>query len=241
MKRTQARLSGISIVVLFVSIYLEQNGFMPSVAWLFITLALLTLYAVCVDRFWSKIWKDDICDQKSFRKLVEMIIRHRKDEKTIKAIYSRISGDDMYYLLKSNYKWTIETLIKKGSGDFYLRKTIQDFCELTREHAVDEFKSSIRNHDTDGKKFDPGAISIAITKCLRNVGGYPTWTDLIDPLWEIFEKLSRDEAESLMLKIEKADTNEEDEISRYQSVTKARNMISQTLRMKILQRDSVAV
>lgn len=241
MERIQNWLSGISIVVLFASTYLEQNGFIPSVAWPFIALALLALYAVCVDRFWSKIWKDDINDEKSFRKLVEMILRHRKDEKTIRAIYSRILGDDMNVLLRFNYKWATETLIKKGGGDFHLRKVIQDFCELTREHAVDEFKSSIRNHDTDGKKFDPGAISIAITKCLRSVGGYPTWTDLIDPLWEVFEKLSRDEAESLMLKIEEEDANTGDEISHYQKVTKARSRIFQTLRVKILQRDSVAV
>lgn len=241
MERMQAWLSGICIVVLFASTYLEQNGFMPSMAWPFIALALLALYAVCVDRFWSKIWKDDKYDEKGFRKLVEMILRHRKDEKTIRAIYSRILGDDMNVLLRSNYKWATETLIKKSGGDFRLFSVIRDFCELTREHAVDEFKSSIRNHDTDGKKFNPEAISIAITECLRSVGGYPTWTDLIDPLWEVFEKLSRDEAESLMLKIEEEDANTEDEISRYQKVTRARSRIFQTLRVKILQRDSVAV
>lgn len=237
--------SGISIAIICATVYLYHLGLIPRDGRLLFFLPMIvgSIYSIWIDSFWKKISSDTYTDE-HFNELVRMMIRHRKDEKTLRVILYKLSSEDMSGPLQRNYVWAIRCLLDGDKGKRYLLATIRTICDLTRKYSVKRFEDEVKKLekkyplDEENEEFID-LFNNKMMQCFLDVGGYPTWTYVEKIVLPIFENVSKDTAERFLIKVEKRYVARAILGPDRFQVGEARTQVFLSLRHRIIQRKTV--
>ncbi len=235
--------SGIMFALLCITSHLYLEGLIPGGSLLLVPLVTGSLYAIWIDSFWRKI-SGDLYTDKHFKELINMLVRHRKDERTLRVILHKISSDDMNGPLRRNYVWAINYLIASEKGKHHLFTVVRALCELTREYSVKLFKDEVKAltksyalHATNEEFIK--LFNEKMMLCFLEVGGCPTWGDIREELLPIFEHVDRDSAEKFLLTVEERFHPQTTPKSEYLQVEEARSQLFLSLRRWLTEREPV--
>lgn len=240
MNKLLSWVSGITFAVIFTSSYLLWEGLIPVEFFPIVPLVVASLYAISIDSFWKKISNDFYTD-KHFKQLIKMLIKHQKDEGTLRVILRKISSEEMTGPLHRNYIQAIEDLVK-GDKKHHLFRTIRAICDLVREDSVKRFSDKVRdltkNHALHVQNEDfINLFNEKMMRCFLEVGGYPTWGDTRDALLPIFENVSKDDAEKFLLTVEERFESHATPKSEYLQTEGARKQVFLSLRRWLMERE----
>lgn len=167
-----------------------------------------SVYAVSVWSFWDKLNQDHTRTDYT-KSMVNLLVRHQRDGKAKEVIIAHITSDNNRYRTIHERCWVIETLIS-GDKKNNLWIHVSGLAEICRDAEIENFKKEVSltikskpltETFIDDRRF----IDLINTKavlCMSYVGGFPTWSYLLEALKPIFEGVTNEYAEEFVLKVD---------------------------------------
>lgn len=241
MKRILIWNSGITLLVTAICSYLLLEELIPAWPLPFVIFAIAALYAISIDSFWRKISNSDH-DEKHLRQLIKMLIKHRKDNRTLRVILDKISSQEMQYVLGRNFSSVARELIQGDTKHRHdLCSVVRTVCDLVRDRAVKRFQEDVKSLSKDHvlHRSNQEFIKLFNEKtilCFLEAGGYPTWGDVGKVLLPIFEGVSKEDADKFLLTVEECFRPERTRAFEYLQVEGAYRQLMQSLRRQVIER-----
>ncbi|MDQ5883212.1 MAG: hypothetical protein QG654_124 [Patescibacteria group bacterium] len=176
------------------------------------TLGLLPILTalICVlitNSFWDKLTSDPRRN-KSLKKVVNLLVRHQKDERTTNLVTIILKSKEHRENLRQNRRDVVETLISKDKKR-NLWTSVRKICDIVREDEVEDFsrlvKELLKRRGLTQTSEDDRFVTLIngdALECMTYVGGPQTWGDILEALKPIFEGVSKGDADEFLLQVE---------------------------------------